>query len=66
MINTHYDDRGVKARAESSLMIREHAYQWVNMIEDEDKREKSVKGSFSAVILLGDFSMNLLSLYQFG
>ena len=48
VVNTHYDDRGTRARAESSLMIREHAHRWVTAIEGDDAP--------GPVILLGDFS----------
>ena len=50
VVNTHYDDQGVKARAQSSLMLRHHVLSWSTKVE-EDERMKS-----GPVILLGDFS----------
>jgi hypothetical protein len=49
VVNTHYDDMGLKARAESSLIIREYARQWVG--------DKGLQGESDApFILVGDFS----------
>lgn len=51
---THYDDRGVVARAKSSLLIREAIREWVEQVESEThivgERPKA------PVILFGDFS----------
>jgi len=52
-VNTHYDDRGVKARAESSLIIRDHVKQWVERFEDPNGPDKAGP---APVILIGDFS----------
>ncbi|WWC68613.1 uncharacterized protein I206_102543 [Kwoniella pini CBS 10737] len=50
-INTHYDHLGIKARAESSLLIRSQIYNWVKQIEKEEKiKEKN------PIILFGDFN----------
>lgn len=46
---THYDHLGLKARAESSLLIRTVVHEWVVGIEGG-------KTSSSPVILFGDFS----------
>lgn len=55
VVNTHYDHIGVRARAESSLLIRERVYQWVK------KQEGAAFGRTSAaVILMGDFSASSL------
>jgi endonuclease/exonuclease/phosphatase family metal-dependent hydrolase len=51
VINTHYDDGGEEARAQSSLLIRKEAIKWVNAME-----EKYWPGQKGVVILLGDFS----------
>lgn len=50
VVNTHYDDRGVKARAESSLLIRQAIKEFVG--------ESEAKGASKngPVILFGDFS----------
>lgn len=51
VINTHYDDMGKKSRAESSYIIRQLSYEYIQAMEQET-------GSLGAspVILLGDFS----------
>jgi len=49
VVNTHYDDQGLKARAESSLIIREYAHRW---IEHDEFRENSD----APFIVVGDFS----------
>ncbi|WRT65727.1 uncharacterized protein IL334_002675 [Kwoniella shivajii] len=50
-VNTHYDHLGLRARAESSLLIRSQIWQWVKRIEEREKVE--VEGP---VILFGDFN----------
>jgi hypothetical protein len=52
VINTHYDDMGVRARAESSLLIREYTHKWASDVEnklDLSRRE-------GPVIIIGDLS----------
>ncbi|KAL7419550.1 hypothetical protein Q5752_005461 [Cryptotrichosporon argae] len=49
-VNTHYDDRGVRARAESSLVIRTTAHRWATRMEAE---HDFIEGP---VILFGDFN----------
>ena len=53
MVNTHYDHQGVQARAESSLVIRDHVKRWVERFEDPNGPEKAAP---APVILIGDFS----------
>lgn len=53
VINTHYDHRGFQARAESSRMIREHAFEWVAAVEEELGLVDKHRGP---VILMGDLS----------
>jgi hypothetical protein len=53
VINTHYDHRGFQARAESSRMIREHAFEWVTGVEEELGLADKHRGP---VILMGDLS----------
>lgn len=50
VVNTHYDDRGVKARAESSLLIRQAIKEFV----DESESKGAPKNG--PVVLFGDFS----------
>ncbi|EJT99978.1 DNase I-like protein [Dacryopinax primogenitus] len=49
--NTHYDDRGVQARGESSLLIRRRLPGLIKAVEEKH----SVKGE-GLVVLLGDFN----------
>ncbi|RSH94716.1 hypothetical protein EHS25_004521 [Saitozyma podzolica] len=53
VINTHYDHRGFQARAESSRMIREHAFEWVTGVEEELGLADKHRGP---VILMGDLN----------
>lgn len=53
MVNTHFDDAGVKSRAESSLVIREHVKRWVEEVEDPHEVPPRRSGP---VVLIGDFS----------
>lgn len=48
---THYDDRGIEARAKSSLLIRTAVAAWVGKVEGVEPY-----ASWSPVILFGDFS----------
>jgi len=57
VVNTHYDDAGKRARAESSLIIREQARKWVGRFEDDDDPTHRAR---APVILLGDFSTSSL------
>ncbi|WWC60333.1 uncharacterized protein I303_102904 [Kwoniella dejecticola CBS 10117] len=50
-VNTHYDHLGLKARAQSSLLIRSQIYEWVKKVE----REEQVRAE-GPVILFGDFN----------
>ncbi|WVW80174.1 hypothetical protein I302_102151 [Kwoniella bestiolae CBS 10118] len=50
-VNTHYDHLGLRARAESSLLIRSQIYDWVKKVEEEAKVAKE-----GPVILFGDFN----------
>jgi endonuclease/exonuclease/phosphatase family metal-dependent hydrolase len=49
IVNTHYDDQGVKARAESSILIRKYAKSW----SDEGALQAEECAPF---IVMGDFS----------
>lgn len=49
---THYDDRGVKARAHSSLLIRQKVWEFVDQAEANYKDESRR----APVLLFGDFS----------
>lgn len=53
VVNTHFDDAGQRARAESSLVIREQVKRWVEMVEDPEDISRHGPGP---VILIGDFS----------
>lgn len=53
VVNTHFDDAGKKARAESSLIIREQMKRWVEEVEDPHEVPHRRSGP---VILIGDFS----------
>lgn len=55
VINTHYDDSGVRSRAESSYIIRQEAYAYFKQVEQS--LGKYSTGAPTAVILMGDFSM---------
>ncbi|WWC96947.1 hypothetical protein V866_003822 [Kwoniella sp. B9012] len=50
-VNTHYDHLGIRARAESSLLIRSQIYNWVKRIEEDEKVKEE-----GPVILFGDFN----------
>lgn len=50
---THYDDQGVRARGESSLLIRRAIREWVDGVE-ANAGLASMK--LAPVILFGDFS----------
>ncbi|WWC87916.1 uncharacterized protein L201_002816 [Kwoniella dendrophila CBS 6074] len=50
-VNTHYDHIGIRARAESSLLIRSQIWNWVKQVEGDEKAEKE-----GLVILFGDFN----------
>lgn len=50
-INTHYDDAGIIARAESSWLIRRYAHDYVEKVNRDNAEDPS-----APVILLGDFS----------
>lgn len=52
MINTHYDDAGIVARAESSWLIRRYAHDYVKNVYKNNWEDPS-----APIILLGDFSM---------
>jgi endonuclease/exonuclease/phosphatase family metal-dependent hydrolase len=51
VINTHYDDAGIMARAESSWLIRRYAHDYVQNVYKNNWEDPS-----APVILLGDFS----------
>lgn len=53
--NTHYDDKGTTARAESSLLIRQMMREWVSSMVKKSGVDAS-KADKAAVVLLGDFS----------
>ncbi|WVQ93459.1 hypothetical protein IAU59_000533 [Kwoniella sp. CBS 9459] len=48
---THYDHQGLRARAESSLLIRSQIWRWVKKVEDEEKVDRE-----GVVVLFGDFN----------
>lgn len=50
VVNTHYDDRGVQARAQSSLLIRQAIKEFVNESESKGAPKNG------PVLLFGDFS----------
>lgn len=50
VVNTHYDDRGVNARAQSSLLIRQAIREFVTESESKGGAKDG------PVILFGDFS----------
>lgn len=52
VINTHYDDAGIVARAESSWLIRRYAHDYVKNVYKKNWEDPS-----APIILLGDFSM---------
>lgn len=53
VINTHYDDAGIVARAESSWLIRRYAHEYTQKVYKNHWEDPS-----APVILLGDFSMS--------
>jgi hypothetical protein len=55
VINTHYDDAGIIARAESSWLIRRYAHDYVEKVNKDNAEDP-----YAPVILLGDFSMSNL------
>lgn len=50
-VNTHYDHLGVRARAESSLLIRSAIWHWVHDVERKEKPPV-----VAPVVFFGDFS----------
>ncbi|ORY22513.1 Endonuclease/exonuclease/phosphatase [Naematelia encephala] len=59
VVNTHYDDQGVRARAESSLIIRDHAHRWASQVDAEEQKRSTSTSTMrgnSPVVLLGDFN----------
>ncbi|WVF65820.1 hypothetical protein IAT40_000557 [Kwoniella sp. CBS 6097] len=48
---THYDHQGLRARAESSLLIRSQIWRWVKSVEEEEKVDRE-----GVVVLFGDFN----------
>ncbi|WVQ78782.1 hypothetical protein IAT38_000873 [Cryptococcus sp. DSM 104549] len=50
-VNTHYDHRGLEARAQSSLLIRSQIWQWVTTVEKEGQ-----PSSIGPIVLFGDFN----------
>ncbi|RXK35888.1 hypothetical protein M231_06852 [Tremella mesenterica] len=50
VVNTHWDDLGFRARAESGLMMRQEIWRWVRGIDENEQIGKGV------VILLGDLN----------
>lgn len=50
-VNTHYDHLGVRARAESSLLIRSAIWHWVHDVEQKEKPPV-----VAPVVFFGDFS----------
>lgn len=55
VINTHYDDAGIVARAESSWLIRRYAHDYVQNVYKNHWEDPS-----APIILLGDFSESSL------
>ncbi|TXT07216.1 hypothetical protein VHUM_03386 [Vanrija humicola] len=53
---THYDDRGVRARAESSLLIRAAIREFVDEVEGAGAGAAGGKTDRGPVILFGDFN----------
>ncbi|ODN86564.1 endonuclease/exonuclease/phosphatase [Cryptococcus wingfieldii CBS 7118] len=49
--NTHYDDQGVEARANSSLLLRATIKQWVDDVEQDENA-----GGDAPVVFFGDFN----------
>lgn len=54
VINTHYDDMGKRARAESSYIIREEAEAYFRAVESGLELRRDAPAT--AIVLLGDFS----------
>jgi endonuclease/exonuclease/phosphatase family metal-dependent hydrolase len=54
VINTHYDDAGIIARAESSWLIRRYAHEYTQNVYKNHWEDP-----FAPTILLGDFSQSL-------
>ncbi|KAL0252313.1 hypothetical protein I308_101702 [Cryptococcus tetragattii IND107] len=50
-VNTHYDHLGVRARAESSLLIRSAIWHWVHDVEQKEKPPV-----VAPVVFFGDFN----------
>jgi endonuclease/exonuclease/phosphatase family metal-dependent hydrolase len=53
VINTHYDDAGIIARAESSWLIRRYAHDYIQNVYKNHWEDP-----YAPIILLGDFSMS--------
>lgn len=60
VINTHYDDAGIRSRAEASYIIREQSFYFFTKVEQSLDTPSTTK---TAVVLLGDFSESDIS-YQ--
>lgn len=60
VINTHYDDAGIMARAESSWLIRRYAHDYVQNVIKNNWEDPS-----APVILLGDFSASPLCTFLY-
>ncbi|WWD16477.1 hypothetical protein CI109_100903 [Kwoniella shandongensis] len=50
-INTHYDHRGLVARARSSLLIRSQIHRWVGKVEKQENVSEP-----GVILLFGDFN----------
>ncbi|WVR03797.1 hypothetical protein IAU60_000792 [Kwoniella sp. DSM 27419] len=50
-VNTHYDHIGVRAKAESSLLIRSQIWEWVRSVQKEEKTSCR-----APILLFGDFN----------
>lgn len=57
VVNTHYDDAGIIARAESSWLIRRYAHEYTQRVYKNHWEDPS-----APTILLGDFSKSTSSL----